>query len=577
MWSMVMVAATLGQLDPAAGGTLPGYDPARWSPPPKITQAVPAGPYEYHRVYDTTDAVAWAVMELETRKALPVTHPNYWSPDDVPFKRFVWIPPNGDVSWVESNSLLVNSVCSQSPVIKLPEIVSGGWMLIWDLRELAHDPKDLRRLLIVWNALHIGEPFFHAALPKIGTTQQVAKTLPYEHIDGKTYHARIHVPAPHVAQGYSLLEQATSFHDFPSFAPLVRADDFLRRMASVYEGGLYYHAVGFIRRGHALSEAEIFHEVGLDVLLSREVSADQRAGMFQSGVTGKPRTVEQVQGAIGLARVTFDVFDVDVDASRHAIYQLEDGVKKARGKELIFERANGLFGYFLTDGAGNLLVDQPAPQELVTDSTVPPPHTANLFPPISCIRCHGPSGGVQEVRNDVATLLSGGPGEVNLFDDLGSKDERRATVDRIAGRYSAGDTFQEDMGRSRNSYADAVWRATLGSGILGKTGVAEKAAANISNQYADYWYARSKSVANVDADRALLEWGYRVKKPGDGKHVLRQVMPANRVDVLIDGRPVEFSDPAAEALKRGLSIRRQDFNRIYALGAYVITQNRGSK
>ncbi len=575
MWSAVMVAI-LGQLDPSLG-PLPGFDPGQWQPPQIAAPQIAAGPYEYHRVPDTTDAVAWAVLEMKTRNALKPGDPRYWSPADCPFKRFIWLPPWADSTWIESNSLLVNSL-SSSPTIKLPEIVQGGWMLIWDLRDIFPDHDDLRRALIVWNALGlIDEPYWHAKLPIIDHVQQVAKTLPFEHIDGKVYHARLFVPAPHVAQGYALLEAATSFHDFPSFAPLVRADDFLRRMASVYEGGLYYHAVGFIRRGKALSEAEIFHEVGLDVVLSREVSGDRRAGMFQSGVTGKPRTVEQVQGALGRGRITYDIFDEDFDASRHAIYQLEDGVNKARGKEIIFERQNGLFGYFLTNGEGKLLVDDPAPQELVTDNLVPVPHTANLFPPISCIRCHGKTGGVQEVRNDVVELLGGGTGEINLFDDLTTHDDRRATVDRIAGRYKAGSKFQEDLLDSKSHYADAVWIATRGSGVRGNVGVAEKAAENISKQYADYWYAKSKTVANVNADQALLEWGYRVVVPGEGKHILKQVMPSKRVDILIDGRPVEFSDPAAEALKRGLSIRRQDMQRIYALGAYVITQNRGQK
>lgn len=576
MWSAVLMVA-IGQLDPAAGGALPGYDPARWQPPPRIAQAAPAGPYEYHKVYDTSDAVAWAVLELETRKALPASDPNYWGPEDVPFKRFVWLPPMagdaGDMSWIESNSLAMNSV-SHSSLIQHPEIVQGGWMLIWDLRQIAPKPDDRRRTLIWWNALHIQEPFFHVALPKIGGVQQVAKTLPFEHIDGKTYHARIHVPAPHVATGYSLLEQATSFHDFPSFAPLVRADDLLRRLNSTVEGGLYYHAMGFIRRGHRLTEAEIFREVGLDVLLSRKVEGDDRAGLFQRGPTGKPGIIEVVQGAVGDATITYDIFDEDVDASRHGIYNLVDGVEKARGKEIIFTRQNGTKGYLLTDGKGNLV--DVAPPNLASDHRTPAPHTAQLFPPLSCIRCHGPAGGVQQVHNDVATLLGGGLGEIDLFDDLSQKADRQAIVDRVAGLYAAGDSFEQKLVASREKFADAVWVATQGSGIRDKVGVVEKASANIANQYAGFWYAKSEREAAIDADRALLEWGYRVK-PGEGYLVLRQVMPATRTDILIDGRPVEFSDPAAEALKRNLRIRRQDYNRIHALGAYVISQNRGTK
>jgi hypothetical protein len=569
MWSLVMVAA-VAQLDPASGGTLPGYEPAHWQQAPKFQNAVPAGPWEYHRVYDTTNAVAWAIMELETRKALPVTHPMHWSAEDVPYKWFVWIPPHGDVTWIESNSLTVNQNVSQSSVLQLPEITSGGWMLIWDLRRLAPKHQDLKRLLVVRNAMG-DEPHFHVKLPD-GVVQQ---TLPYEHIDGKTYHARTHVPAPHVPK-YAYLEQATSFHDFPNFCPLVRADEFLRRLNSTLEGGLYYHAIGFIRRGKRLSEAEIFKLVGLDVLLSRKVEGDDRAGLFQRGPTGKPGVVEIVQGAVGDATLTYDIFDEDVDASRHAIYNLVDGVDKSRAKEIIFTRQNGLKGYFLANGKGELV--DVAPPNVASDHRVPAPHTAQLFPPLSCVRCHGEHGGVQEVHNDVAALLSGGVGEIDLFDDLSFKrhEGREAIVDRVAGLYAAGDSFQEKLANNRTEYADAVFRATRGSGIRESVGVVEKASANLSAQYAKYWYAKSEREAAIDADVALLDWGYRVKA-GEGKHVLRQVMPANRVDVLIDGRPVEFSDPAVEALKRGLSIRRQDQNRIFALGAYVIQQQREKK
>lgn len=553
--------AALGQLDPSLG-PLPGFDPGQWQPP-RIDKspAIPAGPYDYHRVPDSTDAVAWAILDLKSRQQA--------DPTCGPFMRYIWIPPWGDVKWLETNSLVVNSACSQSNLIALPESSAAGWLIAWDLRRLAPKADDLHRLAIVWDALAVNEPYFHAQLPIIGGVQTVAKCRPYIHIDGKTYHARIFVPAPHVATGYSLLESETI-----CFAPLVRADDFLRRMTSTIEGGLYYHSIGFIRDGHRLTEQEIFKLVGLDVLLSRKVEGDDRAAVFQSAVTGKPRTVEQVQGAVGRARLTYDIFDEDVDASRHAIYQLLNGVEKARGKEIIFERPNGTLGYFLSDGKGKLV--DVAPPNLVSDHNVPSPHTAQLFPMISCIRCHGPTGGVQVVRNDVPKLLGGGVGEVDFFDDLSAKDGRFATVDRITGLYAAGDKFTSDLEDSQNKFADTVFRATRGSGPRGNVGVAEKASQNIADQFAKYWYAKSPTEANVSADAFLLELGYRAKA-GEGAAVLRQVMPKRRIDVLIDGRAVEFADPALEALKRGLTIRRQDAQRIFPYAAYQAVKARGEK
>jgi hypothetical protein len=375
MLGAIVMLATMGQIDYP---TLPGFVPSRAAAPAIATPAPPPAPVEATRVPDTTDAVAWAVQDLLLRQ-----------PHDRPFLRYLWVPPWGDVSWHQVNSFLVNSAISQSSVIVLPEGVAGGWLILWDLRRLAPKDADLKRLLIVWDALAKGEPYFHVQLSKA----VACRSFPY--IDGKTYNARTTVPAPHVAEGYGLLERETG-----SFAPLLRADDFLRRVSSTIEGGLYYHFIGFIRDGRRLSEAEIFKLVGLDVSLSRTVEGDDRAAVFQSAVTGKPRTVEQVQGAIGKARITYDLFDEDVDASRHAIYELIDSVNRSRGKEIIFERSNGTFGYILTDGDGKLV--DVAPPNLVSDHQTPAPVTKQLFPPLSCIRCHGPEAGVKTAS--MATL-----------------------------------------------------------------------------------------------------------------------------------------------------------------------------
>jgi hypothetical protein len=550
MLGAIVMLATMGQIDYP---TLPGFVPSRAAAPAIATPAPPPAPVEATRVPDTTDAVAWAVQDLLLRQ-----------PHDRPFLRYLWVPPWGDVSWHQVNSFLVNSAISQSSVIVLPEGVAGGWLILWDLRRLAPKDADLKRLLIVWDALAKGEPYFHVQLSKA----VACRSFPY--IDGKTYNARTTVPAPHVAEGYGLLERETG-----SFAPLLRADDFLRRVSSTIEGGLYYHFIGFIRDGRRLSEAEIFKLVGLDVSLSRTVEGDDRAAVFQSAVTGKPRTVEQVQGAIGKARITYDLFDEDVDASRHAIYELIDSVNRSRGKEIIFERSNGTFGYILTDGDGKLV--DVAPPNLVSDHQTPAPVTKQLFPPLSCIRCHGPEAGVKTVRNDVGTLLGGGQhGDVDLFDDLASGANRQATVDRLAGLYAAGDAFNVEADLSRSRFSDAVWRATRGMSVSGAEKVAQKAAATLAAQYADYWYPRTPVEAAVNADRFCLELGYRVP-PGKGAAFLQQTLKPQRADFTVNGIPIESADPSLAALRRGLTVRRQDADRVYPYAAFQILESRKSQ
>ena len=563
--SLLIIVASLGQLDYP---NLPGFEPLTIPavvPQPNIVQ--PQGPVEATRVHDTTDAVAWCVQEIAARKALAPGHPQFWTAEDVLYKRFLYVPPWGSVAWHQTNSYLVNSAVSQSGVIVLPDAFAGGWIICWDLRRLAPKDADLKRLIQVWDLMAFPDPYFHVEVPG----GKSVKCRPYVYYDGKTYQARRFIPALHVADGYTILE-----HETQSFAPLLRADYFLRRLASTVDGGLYYHFIGFVRDGKRLTEAEIFKTVGLDVLLSRAVDGDDRAAMFQSGVTGKPRTVEQVQGAIGKARITYDIFDEDFDAKRHPIYELLDFVNRSRGKEIIFERANGSFGYILTNGKGELV--DVAPPNLVSDHRTPEPVTKQLYPPLSCIRCHGPDGGIRYVRNDVPALLAGGrEGDLDVFDDLTSKQNRFATVDKLASLYAGSDKFQNEMELARIRYADFVWAATRGMGVGEKDNVVKKAAESLSQQFGEYWYPASPAEANISADQAALELGYRVGKPGDGAAFLKQTLRPGRVDVTIGGVPVEFADPSLGALRRGLTIRRSDFERVYVYAAYQILQSRKTK
>jgi hypothetical protein len=558
MLGVLIVAVAMTQIELADYPTLPGYIPGRAVGDRTPHNSAASAEIKADRVPDTTDAVAWAVQDLMLRRA-----------SDRPFLRYLWVPPWGDVAWHQVNSLLVNSAASQASTIVLPEGVAGGWLIVWDLRRLAPKEADLKRLAQVWDALAHGERYFHVELDRPRPCDS------YVFIDGQTYHGRRFVPAPHVEAGYGVLELETH-----SFAPLVRADDFLRRVSSTIDGGLYYHFIGFIRDGKRLNQAEIFKSVGLDLDLARSVEGDDRAAIFQSGVTAKPRTAEQVQGAIGKARITYDLFDEDVDASRHPIYELLDFVNRSRGKEIIFERSNGLFAYLITDGEGKLA--DVAPPNLVADHRTPEPVTRQLYPPLSCIRCHGPDAGVKPVRNDVPTLLAGGKdGDVELFDDLKSKDNRFATLDRLAGLYAAADPFTHELDLSRSRYSDAVWRATKGMGVNGGERVAQKAAATLSQHYADYWYPRSLTESNVNADRAALELGYRVEA-GKGAALLRQLTRPQRADFFVGsseggGAPVESAEPSLAALRRGMTIRRQDFERAYAYAAQQVTNSRKGK
>lgn len=557
--SDLIVMAALAQLPPPALSppVMPGFVPLNTNPPPVLPAdpLVLPPPVQADRVPDPTDATAWAVQDIMLRQ-----------PEDRPYIRYLWVPPWGGVDWHQVNSFIVNSAICKSSVIALPSSAAGGWLIVWDLRQLAPKLHDLHRLQNLWKALAIGEPYFHAQLPH----GKFVACTPYIHTDGKTYTQRTWIAAPHVTPGYIILEQQTE-----CFAPLLRADYFMRRVSSTLESGLYYHFIGFIRDGKRLSEKEIFKLVGLDVTLSREVEGDDRVAVFQSAVTGKPRAIEQVQGALGKGRITYDIFDDDVDATRHAVYQLLSIVDRARGKEIIFELPNGLFGYFLTDGAGKLV--DVAPPNLVSDHRTPEPVTKQLYPMLSCVRCHGKNGGIQNIRNDIPELLADGlHGDVDIFADFGDPKSNNhvATLDRITGLFAGKEKFQNELALSRVRYGDAVWACTRGMGVTGKENIATKTSEIFADMFATYWYPTSPTEGTIDADQAALELGHKVTTEGSGVEFLKQLLKPGRIDAIIGGVPIEFTDPALAALRRNISIRRQDLERIYPYAIYQVVNAR---
>ncbi len=488
------------------------------------------------RVASTEDAVSWAAQDLLLQPKA-----------DRPFLRYVWVPPWGDYDWVRSHSYIVNEIASQSASIQLPASVANGWLVRWDLRKLAPKDEDLARLLVVWDALLIGEYYFHWELPE-GT---VAVTREYRHIDGKLYGSRRFVPALHIAAQYALLEAETL-----SFAPLVRADDFLERAASTADKGLYYHFAGFIRDGKRLSQDQIFKLVGLEVVESREVEGDNRIGMFRSQVTGKPRTIELLQGAIGPGYVTYDLFDKDNQtARRHPLYNLLDfpeNPELARGREVIFERKNHLHGFLVTN-AGGEIVDEADPR-IVVDHRVPEPHTRRLNSAISCIRCHSSENGLRSPANDVKTLITSG--EIDVLDDFSDLLRgRRENVDRIAGLY-LGDPQDRRILDGRVRYSDAVFRASSGMSVS----QAGRTTADIINNYA---------YAEVTPRQAALEIGYRCASDAQAKTVLRTLLARDAPDAIIEGVRVSLDDPTLAALRAGMSVTRGDWQRVHAMAAYL--------
>jgi hypothetical protein len=499
---------------------------------PVVRPATPA----LVKVPDVYDVAVWALEDAVALRAREQSAKHCF---------YLWVGPNAGPEVAKINSLAVNSSLSHSSTIQLPELTAGGRLIRWNLSQLAPRDKDFNRLVGIINFLSSGEPYWHVDLKALGLPP--AKTDPFLWLDGKVYDKAFSVPAPVTAEAYTLLQQETGLR-----TPLMRADYFLRKISSTIQGGVYYHARGFIvydqhGKQKRLNETEIFALFGNDVKLSRKVEGDDRVGITISGVTAQARAVEFGQGAIGGWRITYDRFSDNEQLGAHPLYNLLSVVDKADGRETIFEMPNGLLAYILTNGKGEL-VDE-APNKLVTDHRTRVPHPAQLFPPLSCVRCHGPNGGVQRTPNDVARLLRD-PKQLDAFADFGGTGFTTADVDRLAGLY--GGDFEKRSRDARDRYADACFKATRGL-------TAAQAAAEWSAQYENYWQSP------VTAQSQLLEIGWgKPRSPQALNKSLETLQAKPENDLLIFGQPAQRLDPLIPAPRLGVPIRRQDQERTFA-------------
>lgn len=469
------------------------------------------------------EATGWALGDVVTLRS-----------DDRPFARYVWIPPWGTPEWPAAINFAVNTAASHATTIQLAAPVANGWLLRYDLRRLAPQAKQLARLIEVWDGLAVDDPYFH--VPAANSKIQAA------------------ILAPHLEQ-----PQAVALTGLASSGGAIyRADWLLVKMLSTLEGGRYYDFLQ-VDRGTpktGTQQSEWLATLGVFEKQTQLLSGDQRAGIFRSAVTGKPRRLDVFYGlgrGGNLVSITHDVSDDDVQAEKHPIRNLLNIEQVAH--EIIVERPNGLHAFALTNGKGEF-VDS-APDNVAADSTIPAPHTRRLQPAISCIRCHGPHDGWQPFANDVQTILRSG---LDVFTDLAdATSTREQIIDRLAGLY-AGDLDAADgpLGRARRNYLAATFRI-VGGARLGDP-KADKPLSSVSHLSAlcgsIYQQQRYDLVTPA---RAALELGYQGGTLDDA---------LGPVDTM------SSVDPIVGSLRAGLSVNRSDWETVFADAALVAEARR---
>lgn len=511
------------------------------------------------------DAIPLAVADLTS---LPVL--------DRQFQRYIWIP-EGSPELANQVSFAVNAAVSQSSVIVLPTIVADGKLVRWDLRILAAEEQYLPKLITLWDKLSI-EPYFHVNLKSSESTPlpsvtgdppgsirfqsndtlhfRTANGITYQFIDGAWINKRSIAKGDDVSSfgSHVDLSQAVMLQGLTqSNAPIVRYDWFIVKILSALDGGLYYDFVGVERNPAGKTAQEAWLEsIGLSEKTVQNLRSDQRAAIFRSNVTGRPRRIDVFQGSYvrpsagsGLVTITHDIGEGDVGADKDPIRNLLDIKDKAR--EVIAERRNGMHIFLLFDNQGNL--QNSAPDDVVRDHTIPSPHPARVQSAIGCIRCHGPFDGLQPFGNDVQKMLKG---YLRIFDDFSSNAAVPDTLERLAGLYT-GD-LSKPIRRGRDDYSDAVFQATRGQSV---SSISE----GVSNTYGSYFFEL------VDAQKACLELGYSVPKEKAVAYLNMLLPPLN-----VDETGIIPEDPIIGALKVGLSVNRFQWEFVYADAAFRSSQ-----
>ena len=295
--------------------------------------------------------------------------------------------------------------------------------------------------------------------------------------------------------------------------------------------GLYYQLAGVQAGVDGNTDFEqALLDAGIDLEVVDQLRSKNRAAMFYSFVTGRERAINMAQGqgvrpsvAGALATWTEDPGDDQVAAANSPVLNLI--AFEFAAAEVIVERPNGMLLFLLFNAAG--VLQNSAPDFIVSDHRIPEPYTTRLQSCISCIRCHGPNRGHMNIRNDIKTLTAG---HIDILDDVSSAQDLFDLSDTLVGLYEwdpTDPTTRAALVRSRDDFDDACYRATAGiklpDGRMHKFKEpwgADEACLHLSQLYGYYTYTWILPLV------AVRELGYDVKDEKAARDLIRYVLPS---------------------------------------------------
>ena len=492
--------------------------------------------------------------------------------------RWIWVR-GGDRETLAVLTFVVNEVLNRTNVAVSPllepvgpmTVREGGRLVRLNLASLAGNEAELANLLSTWDKLVLAEPDFSADIPNVTVVEEIINPDKRIQVNGKWFRGQkvktkkveqIRAVSPYVHDQGVALQQLCG-----SAAGIVEARALIKLATTTLEGGLYYEfrgipaditLAGYLRRvGVAEAHAAAFDPP------SKAVSSDtiDKAVVLKSNVTGKermivlmPTTGMRPTAGRGLAAITLDAFDENRDPAASAVRNLVN--LKADGFELIVTTENGGREYTLWNAAGKLV--RVAPPNLVSDDDIPRPHTKNLQPGLSCIRCHGPEDGWKGFVNAVPVIQESG---INVL-----IDEAGVPASTLHGMYE-GDWFGilGPFTQSRAQYADSLLKSTGWIPQQENSSTAIEVTGLYAKIYGSYVYDE------LGALQVCQELGLPATTPEEAAAELAKLMQQPV------GGAVKQDEPTLRALVRGLTIGRRTFDAVKPNLLYRIHVERGAQ
>jgi len=455
------------------------------------------------------------------------------------FLRYVHFPI-ADETLLRWHIYSVNECVSdlRNPLVVRPEVLAGGHLVRWDLRQLApriesDDTPDVFRLLTTWDQVFDATIYVQLAEP----IQRNIATPRYQARDGKWYHhkqlARDHVPdalfEPHASQ---LMDRTFTN------SPLVSVYEFQRHILTTLDGGLYYE---FLDLPDTVDE--LLAKLGANRERIKQQRSDIKAVSVVSGVTNSPRRIIVLPGIQsrasenqGLIWITEDFIAARLDATTDPARNLHGETHDA--SEIIIERPNGGHIYYLANGQGQR--QDSAPDFIATDTTILASGDRRLQPARSCVVCHSlnQARGIRDFSKDIQSVLQGNldyAAERNTLDG-----EQFDLLQRTLGQYEWNPG--KLLSRSRDDYSDFMIRAT---GTLQPEDIGRITKAF----FHEYWESP------VTAYQACLELGIPTDSASAAANLTKHIPP--RAEEITTGYLAE--DIYIAALCRGKPITRANY------------------